>query len=261
MFKRKIMLGTTAGLISALAIAGAAFAQDRVDGISGIDRETLDSAMSTAREENREAKQDERLAALQESSGDGENPHDSIQDRVAEILGIDRETLDSAMSTAREENREAKQDERLAALVEDGTITQDQAYKIDAWEDSKPKIMGDLKKLGREYGGVKGDLAATLASLVEQEVTTQAEADAFIAWLEAKPDYLDDLREEMRPDKGGDGERDSRRGRHPLSRHHRGGPGQGCDHGGPDGSSFQKQAPESGEGATFILPNGSEISF
>ena len=60
--KRKIMLGASAGLIGALAIAGAAFAH--------------------------------------EGSGDG-NRGDSIKDRVAEILGIDREDLDSATNTGR----------------------------------------------------------------------------------------------------------------------------------------------------------------
>jgi len=216
MFKRKITLGVTAGLLGAVALAGAAFAQ--------------------------------------EGPADG-NSHDSVKDRVAEILGIDRETLDSAMSTARDENREAKQDERLAALVEAGTITQAQADEIDAWEDSKPEIMDDLKKLAREYGGVKGDLEATLATLVEQEVITQAEADSVIAWNEAKPDYLDELREEMRPDRG-DGERDGRRGRHGHGRHHRGGP----EGRGPGGPGFNQQAPESGTDTSFTLPNGDEIS-
>ena len=77
--KRKIMLGATAGLIGALAIVGAAFAQ--------------------------------------EGPGDS-SPGDSIKDRVAEILGIDRETLDSAMKTAQDWNRDANQEERLAELVE-----------------------------------------------------------------------------------------------------------------------------------------------
>ncbi|MDG0866544.1 hypothetical protein [Candidatus Lucifugimonas marina] len=218
MFKRKITLGVTAGLLGAFALAGAAFAQ--------------------------------------EGPVDGEHPRDSIKDRVAEILGIDREALDSAMSTAREEHREEKQDERLAALVEAGTITQEQADEIDAWEDAKPEIMDDLKKLAREHGGVKGDLEATLVTLVEQEVITQAEADEVIAWTEAKPEYLDELREELR------GDRDGRGGRHGHGRHHRGGP-DGRGHGrGPGGPGFQmQQAPEGGSGTSFTLPNGSEINI
>jgi hypothetical protein len=208
MIKRKITLGVTAGLLGAFALAGAAFAD--------------------------------------EGPADG-GKHDSVKDRVAEILGIDRETLDSAMSTARDEHREAKQDERLAALVEAGTITQAQADEIDDWEDARPEVMDELKRLGRGHNtGDDNSIEARLAALVEQEVITQAEADEITAWNDAKPDYFDELREEMRPDR--DGERDGRRGRHGHGRHHRGGPG------------FNQQAPEYGTGTSFTLPNGDEIN-
>jgi hypothetical protein len=160
------------------------------------------------------------------------------------------------MSTAREEQREVKQNERLAALVEAGTITQEQADEIDVWEDSKPEIMDQLRKLAKEYGGVRGDLEATLATLVEQEVITQAETDSVIAWTEAKPEYFDDLREELRGDRDGEG----RRGRHPHSRHHRGGP---RGHKGPQGNfgSQGEVAPDSGTGTSFTFPDGSEVNL
>jgi len=210
MIKRKITLGVTAGLLGAFALAGAAFAD--------------------------------------EGPADG-GKHDSVKDRVAEILGIERETLDSAMSTARDEHREAKQDERLAALVEAGTITQAQADEIDAWEDSRPEVMDELKRLGRGHNtGDDNSIEARLAALVEQEVITQAEADEITAWNDAKPDYLDELREEMRPDRGG--ERDGRRGRHGHGPHGRG----------PGGPGFNQQAPDAGTGTSFTLPNGDEIN-
>ncbi len=215
MIKRKLMLGTTAGLIGALAITGAAFA-------------------------------DERPA--------GSGPRDSMKDRVAEILGIEREALDSAMSTAREEHKEAKQDERLVALVEAGTITQEQADKIDTWEDSKPEIMDSLKRLTKEYGGVRGDLQATLATLVEQEVITKVEADEVVAWIEAKPEYIDELRGER------DGERKGRRGQNPHSRHHL--KGNGPRHGGPNNCTPQGQeAPDSGNGTSFEFLDGSKVNL
>jgi len=215
MIKRKLMLGTTAGLIGALAITGATFA----------DEGPADSG-----------------------------PRDSMKDRVAEILGIERETLDSAMSTAREEHKEAKQDERLVALVEAGTITREQADKIDAWEDSKPEIMDSLKWLAKEYGGVRGDFEATVATLVEQEVITQAEADEIIGWIEAKPEYLDELRGER------DGERKGRRGQHPHSRHHP--RGNGPRHDGPNNFAPQGQeAPDSGNGTSFTFLDGSKVNL
>lgn len=222
MLKQKITLGVTAGLLGAFALAGAAFAQ--------------------------------------EGPVDGENPRDSIKDRVAEILGIDRDSLDTAMSTAREEHREASQDERLAVLVEAGTIKQAQADEIDAWEDSKPEVMDDLKQLGRGHGtGNDASIEARLAALVEQEVITQAEADEITAWNEAKPDYLDDLRGELKGDREGEGQR----GRHDHGRHHRGGPDErehGRGQGGPGSRDFGQQAPDSGSGTSLTLPNGDEIS-
>ncbi|MBT5475258.1 MAG: hypothetical protein HOB24_07315 [Chloroflexi bacterium] len=224
MFKRKITLGVTAGLLGAFALAGAAFAQ--------------------------------------EVTADGENPRDSIKDRVAEILGIDRDALDTAMSTARDEHRKASLNERLTALVEAGAITEAQADEIDAWEDSKPEVMDDLMKLGR--GHCTGDdvsIEARLAALVEQEVITQAEADEITAWTEAKPDHLDDLRQELKGDRDGEG----RRGRHGHGRHHRWnngseGRGQGRGPDGPGPRDFGQQAPESGSGTSFTLPSGDEIS-
>jgi len=221
--KRKIMLGVSAGLIGALAIAGAAFAQ--------------------------------------EGPGDS-NPVDSIKDRVAEILGINRETLDSAMKTARDENRDARQEEKLVALVEQEVITQAQADEIDAWQDARPEVVDELKGLGggkgRGYGTMppadENAVEARIAALVEQEVITQADADEILAWHEAKPEYLADLRQELR------GERDGQRGQ--RGRHGRPGRGGPRNFGGPRGfGGFGQQAPDSGSGTTFTLPNGSEINF
>ena len=223
MFKRKITLGVTAGLLGAFTLVVAAFAQ--------------------------------------EGPVDSENPRDSIKDRVAEILGIDQDALDTAISTAREEHREASQDERLAALVETGTITQAQADEIDAWEDAQPEVMDDLMKLGRGHGtGDEASIEARLAALVEQEVITQTEADEIIAWTESKPDYLGDLREELKGDRDGEGQR----GRHGHGRHHRGNNRpegrQGRGPGGHGPHDFGRQAPESGSDTSFTLPNRDEIS-
>lgn len=192
MFKRKITLGVITGLLSAFALAGTAVAQEG-------------PAVATT--------------------------HDSVNDRIAKILGVDRETLDFAVKTARKEYREAKQDERLTALVEAGTITHEQANEIDAWKDTKPEIMDSLKKLAREYGGVQGNLEARLAILVEQQAITQTEADEIIAWKDAKPAYLDGLREELK------GERDVKgpRGRHGQRWHRR------SDSNGPSASKLDQQ--------------------
>jgi hypothetical protein len=184
MVKRKITLGVIIGLLGAFALAGTALAQERpADGTT----------------------------------------HDSVNDRIAEILGIDRETLDFAMETARKEYREAKQDKRLAVMVEAGTITQEQADEIDVWKDTKPEVMDGLKKLAREYGGVRSNLEATLNILVEQQAITQAEANEIIAWKDARPAYLDELREEFKGERDVKGPR-SRQGQKWHRRSHSNGP-------------------------------------
>lgn len=249
MLKRKIMLGATAGFIGALAVAGAAFAQ--------------------------------------EGPADG-SARDSIQDRVAEILGIDREDLDSAMSSARYEYRDAQHDEKLAALVEAGVITQEQADEINAWHDSRPEVMDGLRQLGQgRYPGQMSPVAGAsfedhILALVEQEVITQAEADEIIAWNDDRPEYLDELREEMRGDFGGfrgqqgHFQRGGRGHFGPGSQGGQFGPGNfggrggfggfgPGSHGGRGGfggfGQFGQQAPDSGTGTSFTLPDGSEINL
>ena len=104
MINRKITLGVTAGLLGAFALAGAAVAQ--------------------------------------KGPVDGENPRDSIKDRVAEILG-------SAMKTAREEHRQAKQDERLAALEEAGIdqLQEGEAVSFEIGENRGKENAINVKKV------------------------------------------------------------------------------------------------------------------
>ena len=216
MLKRKVMLGATAGLLGAFSIAGAAFAQ--------------------------------------EGPVDGSNPRDSIKDRVAEILGVDREDLDTAMRTAREEHREAKQDERLATLVDAGTITQEQADELDAWEDARPEAMSELKHFGKSrHPGMMpptndSSVEARVAALVEQELITQEEADAIVSWVNDRPEWLDELKGELRPERGG-------RGHSHPHRHDR-----GRGHHFPWGFGQFEQAP-SDQGTDFVLPNGDQINI
>ena len=120
MISRKLIIGAGSGLLGALALAGAVFAQ--------------------------------------EDSPNNQNPRNAINDRVAEILGIEREDLDSAMQVARKEHHEKKREEHLSALVEAGTITQEQADEIKAWQNNKPEAMNKLNKLIAQ--GERSNIAA-----------------------------------------------------------------------------------------------------
>jgi hypothetical protein len=71
------------------------------------------------------------LAATNDHRGDGGS---DLRTRVSEILGIDADELCDAMSQGgRAELKDEAMAERLAALVADGTITQEQADEVVAW--------------------------------------------------------------------------------------------------------------------------------
>tara|TARA_B100000029_G_scaffold1785_1_gene2183 strand:+ start:51 stop:626 length:576 start_codon:yes stop_codon:yes gene_type:complete len=179
MISRKLIIGAASGLLGALALAGAVVAQ--------------------------------------EDSPNKENSRNAINDRVAEILGIEREDLDSAMQVARKEHHEKKREEHLSALVEAGTITQEQADEIKAWQNNKPEAMNKLNKLklddlknrrakkdfrkpNKKKHEIKHGFANKLSILVEKEVITQIEANEIITWLQEKPEYVVDLRKKHKAD-------------------------------------------------------------
>jgi Spy/CpxP family protein refolding chaperone len=80
--------------------------------------------------------------ALAQDPKPGAGPGQEIMARVAQILGIDQQKLTDAFKKATTEYRTAHPrptiDERLAQLVKDGKITQEQANQIKAWEAKKP---------------------------------------------------------------------------------------------------------------------------
>ena len=150
-------------------------------------------------------------------------------DRVAEILGVSSEDLQSAMQQARSEAAEARLAERLTQAVEDEVLTQEEADAIQAWFDGKPDA---LESLTREQSHDLRDaerlglVAEFLSGLVDDEVLTQAEADEIATWLDAKPT---EALEKFRPERGFGGPGFGGRGGH----HRFGGPRFG--HHGPFG--------------------------
>lgn len=168
--------------------------------------------------------------------GDSER-QDEIQDRVAEILGVDVTDLGDALDQAREEYKDAKMDERLDQAVADGAITQEEADEIRDWLDARPEVLDDLKGHGPRHGKGGEGLEERLATMVEDGTITQADADAVIAWSESRPEAMS----ELKPDRGED---EGRRGRG----HHQGpgrdfqqrvDPGEGGEIGGFGGFRFQ----------------------
>ena len=149
-------------------------------------------------------------------SNDDDGGRHSFVERVASILGIDSESVESAFKQAKEELHTERVDAKFAELVESGTLTQEEADAIKAWQDAKPEIEfnfgdkdGDGKRgWGRRGFGKGGGMLfgseEKLDYLVEQGVITQADADSLTAWWDSRPEALDDLM----------GDRDGERGKH-----------------------------------------------
>jgi hypothetical protein len=77
---------------------------------------------------------DEQQPALQERG------QAKILERTAEILGIDQEELASAFKQAAKEAAEEKFDQRMAKLVEEGKLTQEQVEEYKQWLQDRPDI-------------------------------------------------------------------------------------------------------------------------
>ena len=131
----------------------------------------------------------------------------AIMARVAEILGIEQDTLESAFATALDEQAGAKFEERMAALVADETLTQEQADAANTWFDERPANSGPLAlKLARTSDSDRVD--SLLDKLVEKERMTQAQADALSEWHNNRPDSLPEAKRKPSDHRKGKGDHD-----------------------------------------------------
>ena len=74
--------------------------------------------------------------------GEDNSQSDTLMARVADILGIDQQSIEDAFVQARSELKEERLDSYLQSLIDEGTITEDQAAEYREWLDSKPAIDG-----------------------------------------------------------------------------------------------------------------------
>lgn len=143
------------------------------------------------------------IAAAQSNDDDVESQ--TFVERVAAILGIESDDLESAMQQVKEETRSERWDSKFADLVENGTLTQEEADAIKEWQDSKPEITFNFddedgkgkrgrggKGFGLRGGGWLGSTEKT-DYLVEEGIISQADADSLNEWWDSRPDALDDL--------------------------------------------------------------------
>ena len=75
----------------------------------------------------------------QTENGDDSQPK-MLAARIAEILGIDQQRVEDALTQARTEMREEALDSRLQNLVKEGRMTQEQADQYKTWLQSSPDM-------------------------------------------------------------------------------------------------------------------------
>jgi hypothetical protein len=83
------------------------------------------------------------------------NPGNALLAKVAQILGIDQQTLQNAFTQAEKEVQSDALQQRLANLVQQGKLTQDQANQYEQWWNSRPNVPAGLDGLGKLPGNPK----------------------------------------------------------------------------------------------------------
>ncbi len=92
------------------------------------------------------------------TTGTATSPQSVLMARVAGILGIDQAKVEAAFTQAQQEIRSDAEAARLAKLVADGKLTQEQADQYKAWLDSKPSIPGLVGPQGGRGGMMGGGM-------------------------------------------------------------------------------------------------------
>jgi hypothetical protein len=80
------------------------------------------------------------------------NPQNVLMAKVAGILGIEQANLEAAFTQAQKEIRSEAEANRMAKLVADGKITQEQADQYKAWIDSRPDVPALVGPQGGQGG-------------------------------------------------------------------------------------------------------------
>lgn len=166
--------------------------------------------------------------------GDADSPIAGLKDRVAELLDIEREALDDAITQARQEIRSERMEARIQRAVDAGRLAQDEADALRGWLEARPAALneiapgmgggqpGPLAHRGPHAPGVGVGPEQRLAQLVEDGVITQEEADEILAWQASRPDVLDELRPRERGGHPFHRGRGLRHGSHPFDGGHLG---------------------------------------
>ena len=124
-------------------------------------------------------------------SADEDGEKKSFAERVAEILGLDSETVEDAMKQARSEMQEERTDALLDKAVEAEKITQEEADAYSAWLDDQPDGVGEWLRFSYNPNA-REQLEAKLDEAVEAEKITQEQADTHLERFDAQVERMDE---------------------------------------------------------------------
>ncbi|MCE2499759.1 MAG: hypothetical protein J4G13_02725 [Dehalococcoidia bacterium] len=128
-------------------------------------------------------------ASGQDGNRHGKGDSSAVLARVAEIVDVEQDTLESAFKTAFDEQAETRFDDRIDALVTDETLTEGEGNAAKTWFEDRPELSGPLAiRLAGTSDSEKVD--SWLAKLVENEKLTQDESDALSGWHDDRPESL-----------------------------------------------------------------------
>lgn len=124
-------------------------------------------------------------------SADEDGEKKSFADRVAEILGLESDTVEDALKQARSEMQEERTDAWLDKAVEAEKITQEEADAYSDWLDDRPEGVGEWLRFSYNPNA-REQLEAKLDEAVEAGKITQEQADAHLDRFDEKVDQMDD---------------------------------------------------------------------
>ena len=124
-------------------------------------------------------------------SADEDGEKKSFAERVAEILGLESDTVEDALKQAKSEMRDERTDAWLDKAVEAEKITQNEADAYSDWLDDRPEGVGEW--LHFSYNpNAREQLEAKLDEAVEAEKITQEQADAHLERFDTKVETMDE---------------------------------------------------------------------
>ena len=124
-------------------------------------------------------------------SADEDVEKKSFADRVAEILGLDSDTVEDALKQARSDMQDERTDAWLEKAVEAEKITQEEADAYSDWLDDRPDGVGEWFHFSYNPNA-REDLEAKLDEAVEAGKMTQEQADAYLEKFDAKLETMDE---------------------------------------------------------------------